>query len=153
MQEKESIAWAGRICVVVRQSSVETVYTFENLVTNAGRNLLVSALRTASADAGVRFVALGSGATPPTGVQTQLVSEQFRKAVTRQEVGVVGELLTTVFISPTEANTFTINEIGWFAGPTATAAVNSGVMLARVLWTRIKNNRESIQIDRRDILG
>lgn len=151
-QVKENLPWSGRVKIIVNYAGTEQVFELKNLVTNAGRNLLREALRI-PIDAGIRFVALGSGTAPPAVTDTQLQAEQFRKVVTRQEVGAVGEMITTMFVAPFEANTFVINEIGWFAGPDATATVNSGILIARVLWTRAKNNMESIQIERRDTLG
>lgn len=136
----------------MNQGDIEQIFELENLVTNAARNALREALRSPT-DVAIRFVALGSGTATPAVTDTQLQAEQFRKVVTRQETGAVGELITTMFVAPFEANAFVINEIGWFAGPGATAAANSGILIARVLWTRAKNDRESVQIERRDTIG
>ena len=152
MRISEWLAWAGKVRIVVEQEGGHQIFELTNLVTDAGRNLVREALR-GPADAGIRFVALGTGTAAPAVTDTQLQAEQFRKAVTRQETGAVGELITTMFVAPFEANAFVTNEIGWFAGPGATATANSGVLIARVLWTRAKNDRESVQIERRDTLG
>lgn len=87
--------------------------------------------------------------TPAAG-QTALDSEQFRKALTTNSAPATGAGKTTTYIAPGEANTWTTEEIGWFAGSTATATAGSGVMLARVLYHRAKAATESIQIDRTD---
>ncbi len=146
----ERLRWRGLVRVTVTgPAGVETV-EFTNLITNAGRNLLSAALR--GADAGIRYVAIGVGTTAPTVGQIKLVDERLRKPVTRAVPGVVGEAVTTLYLAPGDANTFTIREIGWFAGPSASATPNSGVLVARVLYTRTKNSLESIQVERRDNL-
>ncbi len=146
----EPLRWRGLVRVTVAGPSGVEVDEFANLITNAGRNLLSSALR--GGDATIRYVAVGAGVTTPTVGQIRLVDERLRKPVTRAVPGVVGEAITTLYLAPGDANTFTIREIGWFAGPSATATRDSGVLVARVLYTRTKNSLESIQVERRDNL-
>ncbi|MFK7695922.1 hypothetical protein [Paenibacillus sp. HJGM_3] len=147
----EKVGWHGRIKVTItyRDGSVD-VEEFDNLITNAGKNLLRDALQVFT-DCEIKYMAWGSGTTAPAATQTQLVSEAGRKAVTRQTAGGTGVGVTTVYLAPFDANV-QIQELGWFAGATATSAANSGVMIARVLFSRLKNNLESIQVDRTDTI-
>lgn len=149
MHTQENLGWTGRIRVTskYRDGSVE-VQEFNNLITNAGRNLLRDALRQ-PIDAEIKYLAWGSGTTSPTVSDTLLGNEAGRKVVTKQTAGDTGVVVTTVYIAPFEAN-MQITEIGWFAGSNATTASGSGVMVARVLYNKLKTELESIQIDRTD---
>lgn len=123
-----------------------------NTITDDGLDHLVAALFSTTYDGAIKYVAIGDDNTTPTTSDTTLGSEQFRKAVTDQTLGAVGTLDTVVQYSPSEGN-FTIEEIGWFAGASATSASDSGTMISRILYSKTKTSEESLQIDRRDILS
>lgn len=149
----ELMLWKGKVRIIVtgpdgRREEV----LLDNLITDAGKNLLRDALMTGTTDCEIRYVALGSSNAAPAAGQTQLGAEFFRKQVTKQEAGGAGVLTTTVYIAPYEANQ-QIEEIGWFAGPGATGAANSGIMVARVLYSRLKNQLESLEIQRTDTIS
>jgi hypothetical protein len=120
-----------------------------NIITNVGKNMARDLLRDTISDGKIKYVAIGTGSTAPAATQTQLVTEVLRKPVTKFTAGTTGKLVTTVYIAPGEGNVG-IQEIGWFAGPAATAVVNSGIMMSRVLYAHSKTNLESLQIDRED---
>jgi hypothetical protein len=117
-------------------------------ITNAGLNLLRDAMLGAATDTTVHYVAIGTGTSTPTATQTQLDTEVFRKAVTSySNGGSDGEGIITMYLSPQDSVGTTIGEIGWFAGSSATSSSNSGVMIARALYspTHTHTNQESIQ--------
>lgn len=147
--------WAGAVRVqVVRAGQLIETVNLTNLITNVGRNLLRDALQDAALNTEILYVALGASATAPAASDITLGDERFRKQVTSQSDGAAaGEAITTVYIAPGEANSFTIQEIGWFAGAGASGTAGSGVMIARVLYTRTKNAQESLQIERTDTIG
>ena len=151
MNIQEKLGWTGRIKVTstYRDGRVE-IEEFDNLITDAGRNLLRDALRQPT-DAEIKYIAWGSGTTAPTVANTALGTETGRKAVTKQTVGTAGVVVTTVYLAPFDAN-MQIQELGWFAGVGATATAGSGVMVARVLYSKLKTELESIQIDRTDTI-
>lgn len=147
--------WQGKIRITVERDgvTVETV-DLSNLITDVGKNLLRDALQDSTFDAEIHYIALGGSSTAPAAGDTTLVDEQFRKQVTSQEAGSsAGEVVTTTYIAPGEANGFTIEEIGWFAGDGASGTADSGVLIARVLYSRAKNAEESLQIERTDTIG
>lgn len=149
-------AWEGRIRVIIRDRRGRFLpgsgRTFKNLITNAGTNLMRDALGGYVTDAKIKYVAVGTSSTAPAATDTQLGAEVFRKAVTTVDNTVgTGQLLTTMYLSPQDANVG-IQEIGWFAGSSATATANSGVMVARVLYAHTHTNLESITIRRTDTL-
>jgi hypothetical protein len=44
----------------------------------------------------------------------------------------------------------TIEEIGIFAGSTATVSADSGILVSRILWHRVKTSNDEIQFTRID---
>lgn len=152
-QENAVLEWTGRVRFVVRKSGFagkETV--LDNLITDAGRALVAQALRDGSALPEISYVAVGSSATAPAAGDTTLGAETFRKVVTSQVQGAsANQTVTTVYLAPAEANG-QIEEVGWFAGA-ATATADTGVLVARVLYSKLKDNLESIQIERTDTIN
>jgi hypothetical protein len=104
------------------------------------------------ADAEIKYVALGTNATVPANGDIKLGTEVFRKAVTKDEAPGTGQAKTICYVAPFEANQ-AIQEIGWFAGTSASSTPNSGIMVARVLFARTKNELESWQVERTDTFG
>lgn len=93
----------------------------------------------------ITYVALGNGTTAPTAGDTQLASETFRKAVTSYTNGGTGELLVSMYLGPSDLVGGDIEEVGFFGGSSATTTPNSGILLARGLWSHpSKSNSESI---------
>jgi len=93
----------------------------------------------------ITYVALGTGTTTPAITDTQLQAEVFRKAVTSYSVGGTGEILISLYLGPTDAVGVDIEEVGFFAGSSATSALNSGTLIAHGLWSHnSKTNVESI---------
>lgn len=148
-------AWTGTVTVITRdrRGRFTSRRTFRNLITNAGLNLLRDALGGFVTDAQIHYVAIGTSGTAPAAGDTQLGAEVYRKAVTRVDNTVgTGQVKTTLLLAPTDSAGTAIAEIGWFAGASATATANSGVLVAHVLYSHTHTNQESIQIDRTDTL-
>lgn len=114
-------------------------------ITNNGLNLY----RNASAGADtplIRYIALGTSNITPTAADTRLGNEIFRKAVTSYTNGTTGIIYVDLYIAPGDAVGVDIEEIAFFGGGTAMLTTNSGVMLARGLYSHpSKTNLESIQ--------
>lgn len=93
------------------------------------------------------YVAVGSGTTAPTAGDTQLQTETFRKAVTTYTNGGDGELFIGLFLGPSDAVGYDIEEVGIYGGNAATNTPNSGVLIARGLWSHpSKSGSESITL-------
>ena len=115
-------------------------------ITNAGLNLLKDAMSGANTGV-IKYVALGTSSTTPTVGDTKLGAESYRKLVTSYtNGGSPGELLINAYIAPAEDVGDPIAEIGFFGGGSATSAANSGVLLARGLYSHTKTNVESLQV-------
>jgi hypothetical protein len=94
----------------------------------------------------ITYVAFGtSNATPQTS-DTKLGAEVFRKKVTSYSNGTnPGEIFINMYLAPGESVGTTIQEVGFFGGSSATGVANTGVLLARSLYTHTKVSTESIQ--------
>lgn len=94
----------------------------------------------------ITYVALGTSNTAPTTADTQLGAEAFRKRVTAATQGANGEILISLYLSPTDAVGIDIEEIGFYGG-NATSTINSGTLLAHGLYSHnSKVSTESIQV-------
>lgn len=156
--EKSIIGWLGKWEVIATNAQGNELWreaVRPNLITDAGLNMFRDLLSGAITDGEIKYVALGNDSTAPANAQTQLVAEQFRKLVTNQNADPVtsGKLYTELYIADTEANAFKCEEIGWFAGVAAAGTANSGIMIARVLYSRQKLNTESWTIRRTDTIA
>jgi hypothetical protein len=149
---RESVLWSGSIRIIIETSTRRRIVSLTNLITDVGLNLMRDTLAGLVADAEVKYVAVGTGNTAPAATDTALAAEVFRKAVTKQELPGTGQVQTTCYIAPYEGN-YAIQEIGWFAGPDAGATPGSGILVARVLYSRTKTELESWQIVRTDTFG
>jgi len=154
---KENTSWLGQWEIEIRENGKikEVIPLKPNLITDAGLNMFRDALNGDVTDCKIKYVALGNDATAPANNQTKLVAEQFRKVVTSQDNDpvVAGKLYTELYVADTEGNDFKTEEIGWFAGAAASATVDTGIMIARILYSRQKSATESWTIRRTDTIS
>ena len=97
-------------------------------------------------------MAWGDDNTAPAVGNTALGNEEGRKEVSSQVVGVSAGKVKTVTIRGAQDAVGQIEEFGWFADD-ATSTAGSGIMVARVLYSRLKTDSESLQVDRIDDVG
>lgn len=98
----------------------------------------------------IKYLAIGTGSTTPAITDTKLANEVFRKQITQITNPSDGVVQTIVSIGSSEANYY-IQEIGIFAGTSATAATNSGNLISRILFPFDKNSNIVLNIVRNDI--
>ena len=150
--------WAGRIRVTVRdlEGNITDVQEFDNLLTTAGFNMMRDGLYGDVSDFEVKALTIGDDATAPTIADTVLGNETFRKARSSQSKPGAGQVKYTQYIAPAEA-VGTIEELGWVAGAAVNTASpagkDTGIMIARVLYSRNKTSLESLQIERTDTVA
>ncbi len=149
----KSVLWSGTFSIVITTPTRQKVVRLQNMITDAGLNYMRDLLDgSINPPTEIRYIAFGSSNAPLAASDTKLGNEFFRKQVTKQELPGTGQVASTVYIAPYEANQ-QIEEIGVFAGPDATAAKDSGVLIARVLWSHLKTELESLQIVRTDTIS
>ena len=148
----EEIPWKGVVRITVRRPGSRGIVTvIENIITDDGRDLLAAALWDGSALPEITYLAVGDDDTTPVVGDTALGNERFRKVVTASTAGGTGEAITTTYLAPFDAN-FQIEELGFYGGA-ASEAAGSGTLIARVLYSKDKDNLESIQVERTDTVG
>lgn len=141
----DKLGWFGDFEII----SDDERFTIKNRITNAGLNLLRNALNGEVTSCEIKYLALGTSSATVSDTDTQLGAEIFRAPFVTTTKPDIGQLEKTVVILDNEA-VAPIEEIGIFAGLTASSTTNSGIMISRVLYSRNKTNLESIQIVRRD---
>jgi hypothetical protein len=125
----------------------ETVY---NRLMDSAINAEIDILRGIAPDQEIKYIAVGTGTTPIANNQTQLANEVFRFIPSNPPTRTAtGEIVTEFVILENEAQ-IEITEIGIFCGTTATATLNSGNMLSRVLWDFDKRSNIELSITRVD---
>lgn len=148
-----TITWEGTFQIIIEGPEKRQVINLHNMITDAGLNYMAQLLDgVINAPTEIRYIAFGTSNVAPAAGDIKLGNEVFRKAVTKQERPGTGQLVTTVFVASYEMLGTAVAEIGVFAGPDATDAANSGVMIARVLFSRTKTALESWQVQRTDTI-
>jgi hypothetical protein len=142
-----------KITVFNLDGSVKEEINLKNEIKIGWLNAWRDAMKGVTTDFEIKYLAWGSSNTANDPSQTKLVAEFGRKQVTEQDDGGIGELITRTYISPLEAVEETIEELGWFAGASASLTPDSGILVARVLYHRAKTMLESIQVERTDTIS
>lgn len=148
--------WKGEFRLEIqRKGQPVEVVEFPNLITNTWLNTVRNATMGTVTDLQFKYIALGKDdgtILPLVSSNTRLGNEVFRKGFAKVETDGTGRVKRTAIISSSEAN-FHIKEIGIYAGSSATATLNTGILVARVFYDRDKDELESINIVRTDIVG
>ncbi len=131
---------------IIKQDVISNILT--TLALNLWQSLLSGDL-VAVDDGEIFYMDIGNDATVPTIGETTLVNALYRKAITRSDKPADGQYLTVFYILPGEYNV-QWEELGFFAGSSANVNVDTGTMIARVLYSHLKNAAHSVQIERLD---
>lgn len=151
---KEKVSWSGTFEIEVRDTETGEIRTkiIHNKVMDTVLSQLVSTLQGNNPNLEIKYLALGTSNAAVTTSDTELGAEIFRTPVSAQTVSAVGELTTDFTVLDAEA-VGNIQEIGIFGGSTATATANTGTLISRVLWSKIKTNSEELSFKRIDKIG
>lgn len=155
MESIGNAGWLGKFEIQIMRGDQLEIVKFPNLITDAWLNAVRDATLGEVTDLEIKYIALGKDdgtILPLAPSNTQLGNEVERKVFTKIEKDGTGRVKRTVNINSAEGN-FHIKEIGIYAGVTATATLNSGILVARVFYDRDKDELESINIVRTDIVG
>jgi hypothetical protein len=99
----------------------------------------------------IKYLALGTGSTAITGDETQLINEVYRTTVVTQDNTSDGVMYTSFEVLESDY-VGQIEEVGIFCGFTASGTINTGTLLARMLWSHDKLATETISFRRRDTI-
>jgi hypothetical protein len=78
--------------------------------------------------------------------------EFFRKPISKTTTS-TGQIKTTVFVTPIEANNIDITHVGWFGGMKVTNDLNTGILIDKQPYSINKSDTQALQIDKTDIKG
>lgn len=127
-----------------------------NLIMDATFNYDMQYLRGINVkdSAKIMHLAIGDDDTSPTGIDIVLGNETYRVPLVSQEETDTGELTTEFYINATEFSG-TIEELGVFGGIDSEdwnsgVGINTGNLLARVLYSDTKTTNEELLIQRID---
>lgn len=151
---QENMKWSGTFIIETKNIETGQVKTevIKNKVMDNVITQLIGTLQGNSTNLQIKYLALGTSNTPVTVTDTTLGTEIFRTPIITQSVTNVGELITD-FIVLNEEAVANIEEIGIFGGSTATSTANTGTLISRILWTKVKTNSEELNFKRIDRIG
>jgi len=144
----------GKYCITVRNIVTRAIKKIEihNQITNLALIELAKPLYADTPDIEIKYLAIGTSSTPPTASDTQLGTEVFRTADVL--LGTTGTgIVTSQFTILAAEYAGSIKEIGIFAGSTATATVDTGILVSRILWDYTKTSAEELLFQRVDTLS
>lgn len=142
--------WMGKFKIKVKENGqIKEEYEIKNRITNTALDAIINILDNIDPDLDIKYLAIGTDNSPLNDNDTQLGNEIFRTQFDSSNNDAVGQFTTTFTIFDSEA-VATWEEIGVFCGDSATASADTGIMLSRILFNRVKTSLEEIDITRID---
>jgi len=147
------IKYTGKYYITVRNIENNNIKRFEidNQITNLALIEIAKPLYAGVPNLEIKYLAIGTSSTPPTASNVQLGTEVFRTADIALSTTGTG-VVTSQFTILAADYTGSISEIGIFGGTTATAAVNSGTLISRILWSYTKLATEELFFQKMQLL-
>ncbi|KNY24850.1 hypothetical protein [Pseudobacteroides cellulosolvens] len=148
----DKVGWDGTWYITTKNkiTGAITEEKIKNRIMNAALNAFADCLLGITPNYEIKYMAVGTSSAPITDTDTKLGSEIFRvqpvAAPTRTNTG---EITTEFQILDSEA-VATIEEIGIFCGSTATSSADTGNLLSRILWHKVKSSSEELTFKRVD---
>jgi hypothetical protein len=164
LQINEKIGWQGIIKIKVVDAKTKKIKhqeTIYNQITKLALNEMITALLGDTVDLEIKELAIGDDDTATSSNDEALGNEIYRVSDTDSGVSDIGEVTTEFVIKGTEYTaiqaTGVIEELGIYAGSAAAvygagAGIDTGLLLARVLWSYELIASEDIYIQRIDLL-
>ena len=146
---KEKIGASGKFDIYVNGKLEASI---SNRLMNAVLDDLAECYQGTAPDLEIKYLALGTGNTAVTNSDTTLDTEIFRTPVTSQTKTGTGAVQTDFVVLDSEA-VASIEEVGIFGGASATASADTGVLISRILWSKVKTNSEELNIVRTDTIS
>lgn len=146
------IDWSGQFVIQIKNKLTGEIKEeiINNRVMDAALNKIIEALDGTAVDMEIKYLAVGTSSAAIADNQTQLTAEIFRTApVVAPSRTATGQVDTEFTILDSEAIA-TIEEVGIFCGSTASGTADTGIMLSRILWHKVKTASEEITLKRID---
>ena len=145
------LGWMGTFKIRIKNTLTGEITDeiVKNRITNTALNAMINTLDDIEPQLNIKYLAIGTGSTAIDDADTQLDTEIARVQFTSSNLTAIGEFTTEFVVLDSEA-VATWAEIGIFCGDTATSSANTGIMLTRILYDRVKTSLEEIQFIRID---
>jgi hypothetical protein len=146
--------WCGKFEINIKNAKTKKIiekFKFNNLLTNGALNELCNPLQGTTGNLEIKYLGLGNDDTTPVASNFTLNNEIFRTAIADQNKTGTGEITSDFVVLSAECNQ-QIEEIGIFAGTSATGVADTGVLVAHVLWSYLKTSSVEIDIRRIDTI-
>ena len=99
------VLWEGTFEIVITTPTRRKTVQLTNLITDTGLNYMRDLLDgEAPSPTQIQYIAFGLSNIAPAAGNVKLGDEFFRKQVTKQELPGTGQVVSTVYIAPYEAN-------------------------------------------------
>jgi len=146
----ETTGYMGQFIITAKyKDGTEETETIYNRVTDKYLNAAINILDGITPDYEIKYFAIGDNASAVTDNPVSLGNEIFRTPVLTSNNNATGQFTTTFTILDSEA-VFTWQEVGVFCGSAATATLNTGNCLTRILYNKVKTTLQEISITRVD---
>ena len=138
----DQIAWRGELWIEIMQHGrVVHREMRQNLITDKGLNFLAGALaQMHRANGGITKIAVGTGGAAAASGDTALGAEVYRADIDSVSISATGQIEVKAHIPDYAANV-QIAEVGFF-----TEGTGSTELFSRILYSRLKNNTEQINL-------
>jgi len=144
INREDHLRLKGYLRIIVGEGKNQRVYEYNNLIVDAGANLIRDFLKGDSVS-GLTHLALGTGTTSPSTNDVGLENETYRKAFT--DVAVENRLLRIAVFFTSSEYAGDISELGLF-GNGATDTLGTGTMYSRTtIATITKSNTEPLTVE------
>lgn len=154
-----NLNWEGIIYIKIFNKITGQIKRFKikNLITNLGFDEIIKSFYTSAPDMQIKEFAIGTGTTSPAASDTKLSNEIYRISDSTIERSGTGQV-TSEFILKGSEYTGAIEELGIFCGSLAQtwssgAGKDTGLLLARVLWSYTLTVDEEIYFRRVDTIS
>ena len=151
----DKLKWQGIWQIKVTDKNTGEVLEeteIKNRIMNLALDEMLKVLEGDTPDMEIAYMSLGTSNAAVTSNDLTLGAEIFRTQPSTQLKTGTGELKTVFIVLDSEA-VAQIEEIGIHGGSSATTSANTGLLISRILWSRLKTANEEIQFNRIDSIG
>ena len=147
----EKLGWIGEFTItcIDETNGRYNEEVVRNRITNVALQAMINALDGTDPNLEIKYIAIGNNSDAIDDSDTTLGNELYRFPIATGTNGATGEYTSVFTILDSEA-VAQWEEIGIFCGTSATATLNTGTMLSRILYSRDKTSSEEIQFSRLD---
>ena len=119
---------------IFKDNKLKQIDEIQNLITNICLEAEAGIFMGIAPNMWIKYLALGDDNTAVAATNTILNNEVFRTNYVSQVYSATGIVTTEFYVTDSDATGEDIQEIGIYAGNTATSTVDTGNLISHVLW-------------------